>query len=78
VKHHLKNRVVWSHMLFSKVELNLAMHVRRAYYKYMSSLIEPWDGPALIAFTDGEVGPAPPCKSLAKSLALCCQICILR
>ena len=27
----------------------------RAYYTYMSSLIEPWDGPALIAFTDGEV-----------------------
>ncbi len=27
----------------------------RAYYKYNSALIEPWDGPALIAFTDGEV-----------------------
>ena len=33
----------------------LALHPCRAYYKYMSSLIEPWDGPALIAFTDGEV-----------------------
>ena len=26
---------------------------RRAYYEYNSSLIEPWDGPASIAFTDG-------------------------
>ena len=26
---------------------------RRAYYEYNSCLIEPWDGPASIAFTDG-------------------------
>ncbi len=26
---------------------------RRAYYEYHSGLIEPWDGPASIAFTDG-------------------------
>jgi glutamate synthase (NADPH/NADH) large chain len=26
---------------------------RRAYYEYNSSLLEPWDGPASIAFTDG-------------------------
>ena len=27
---------------------------RRAWYDYHSTLVEPWDGPALIAFTDGE------------------------
>jgi glutamate synthase (ferredoxin) len=26
---------------------------RRAFYEYHSCLIEPWDGPAAIAFTDG-------------------------
>ena len=25
----------------------------RAFYEYHSSLMEPWDGPASIAFTDG-------------------------
>jgi glutamate synthase (NADPH) large chain len=28
---------------------------RRAFYRFHSTLIEPWDGPALIAFTDGSV-----------------------
>jgi glutamate synthase (NADPH) large chain len=28
---------------------------QRAFYRYHSSLIEPWDGPASIAFTDGTV-----------------------
>ena len=28
---------------------------RRAFYEYYSSLMEPWDGPASIAFTDGTV-----------------------
>ena len=28
---------------------------RKAFYEYHSSLMEPWDGPASIAFTDGEV-----------------------
>jgi glutamate synthase (ferredoxin) len=27
---------------------------RRAFYQYHSSLMEPWDGPAAIAFTDGK------------------------
>ncbi|MBI4198462.1 MAG: glutamate synthase large subunit, partial [Chloroflexi bacterium] len=27
---------------------------RRAFYEYHSFLMEPWDGPALIAFTDGK------------------------
>jgi len=26
---------------------------RRAFYEFHSSLMEPWDGPALVAFTDG-------------------------
>jgi glutamate synthase (NADPH/NADH) large chain len=28
---------------------------RRAFYEYHSSLMEPWDGPAAIGFTDGKV-----------------------
>ena len=28
---------------------------RKAFYEYASSLIEPWDGPAAIAFTDGHL-----------------------
>ncbi|MGE0591823.1 MAG: glutamate synthase large subunit [Vicinamibacterales bacterium] len=28
---------------------------RRAFYEYHSSLMEPWDGPASVAFTDGTV-----------------------
>ena len=28
---------------------------RRAFYEYHSCLMEPWDGPASIAFTDGTV-----------------------
>ena len=28
---------------------------RRAFYEYHSCLMEPWDGPASIAFTDGEI-----------------------
>jgi glutamate synthase (NADPH) large chain len=28
---------------------------RRAFYDFHSSLMEPWDGPALVAFTDGTV-----------------------
>ncbi len=28
---------------------------RRAFYQYHSALMEPWDGPASIAFTDGDV-----------------------
>ncbi|MFV1990122.1 MAG: glutamate synthase large subunit, partial [Acidimicrobiales bacterium] len=27
---------------------------RRAFYEYHSSLMEPWDGPAFVAFTDGD------------------------
>ena len=28
---------------------------RRAFYEYHSSLMEPWDGPASVCFTDGTV-----------------------
>jgi glutamate synthase (NADPH/NADH) large chain len=28
---------------------------RRAFYEYSSALMEPWDGPAAIAFTDGQL-----------------------
>ena len=28
---------------------------RRAFYQFHAALVEPWDGPALIAFTDGSV-----------------------
>ena len=28
---------------------------RRAFYEYTSSLVEPWDGPAAVAFTDGHM-----------------------
>ncbi|MBV9096052.1 MAG: glutamate synthase subunit alpha, partial [Streptosporangiaceae bacterium] len=28
---------------------------RRAFYRFHASLMEPWDGPALVAFTDGSV-----------------------
>eukprot|EP00820_Chromera_velia_P022382 Cvel_8240.t1-p1 / transcript=Cvel_8240.t1 / gene=Cvel_8240 / organism=Chromera_velia_CCMP2878 / gene_product=Glutamate synthase 1 [NADH], chloroplastic, putative / transcript_product=Glutamate synthase 1 [NADH], chloroplastic, putative / location=Cvel_scaffold450:49418-60429(-) / protein_length=2160 / sequence_SO=supercontig / SO=protein_coding / is_pseudo=false len=27
---------------------------KRDYYKYCSAMMEPWDGPAMIAFTDGD------------------------
>ena len=28
---------------------------RRAFYEFHSTLMEPWDGPALVSFTDGTV-----------------------
>ena len=28
---------------------------KRAFYEYHASLMEPWDGPAAIAFTDGRM-----------------------
>ena len=28
---------------------------RRAFYRFHASLMEPWDGPAAVAFTDGTV-----------------------
>ncbi|MCA1717200.1 MAG: glutamate synthase subunit alpha, partial [Actinobacteria bacterium] len=34
---------------------DLMAEERRAFYAYHSSLMEPWDGPAAIAFTDGKL-----------------------
>ena len=34
---------------------------KRDYYRFMSCLMEPWDGPALIAFTDGRYDPFSLC-----------------
>ena len=28
---------------------------KRAFYEYYSSIMEPWDGPASISFTDGDI-----------------------
>ena len=28
---------------------------RRAFYEYHAALMEPWDGPAAVAFTDGRM-----------------------
>jgi glutamate synthase (NADPH/NADH) large chain len=37
-------------------ENNAAMdEARRAFYRFHASLMEPWDGPAALAFTDGNV-----------------------
>ncbi|SCF41945.1 glutamate synthase large subunit [Micromonospora mirobrigensis] len=30
-------------------------HRRRSFYRFHASLMEPWDGPASVAFTDGEI-----------------------
>ncbi|PSP84185.1 glutamate synthase large subunit [Halobacteriales archaeon QS_1_68_17] len=35
-------------------EANLVDDERRAWYDYHASVVEPWDGPALVAATDGE------------------------
>ncbi|MCC6621705.1 MAG: glutamate synthase large subunit [Deltaproteobacteria bacterium] len=32
-----------------------ATQARRAFYEYASNLMEPWDGPAAIVFTDGQL-----------------------
>ncbi len=29
--------------------------VKKAFYEYHASLMEPWDGPASISFTDGKI-----------------------
>jgi glutamate synthase domain-containing protein 1 len=29
---------------------------KKAFYEYNSCIMEPWDGPAMIAFTDGTEG----------------------
>ena len=43
---------------------------RKAFYEYHASLMEPWDGPASIAFTDGTVGRRGPRPERPPPLAL--------
>ena len=38
----------------------------RDYYKYQAAIMEPWDGPALVCFTDGD-GVGQLCFELAQS-----------
>ncbi|HAP34930.1 MAG TPA: hypothetical protein DCQ28_02950, partial [Bacteroidetes bacterium] len=38
----------WSHDVTMSPE-------KKAFYEYHASLMEPWDGPAAVAFTDGKV-----------------------
>ena len=33
---------------------NSMSNVKKAFYKYNSNIMEPWDGPASIPFTDGD------------------------
>lgn len=42
--------------LFFKCQENAdAMDAKiRDYYKFQAALLEPWDGPALVCFTDGD------------------------
>ena len=45
---------------------------RRAFYEYHAAMMEPWDGPASIAFTDGKpdrrhAGPQRPAAERATS-----------
>ncbi len=43
-------------MIPEAYENNLEMDpARRAFYEFHSCVMEPWDGPACVAFTDGEV-----------------------
>ena len=41
-------------MLYSRLERKPELEAdRRAFYEYHAALMEPWDGPAAVAFTDG-------------------------
>lgn len=44
----------WERMLESDAR-NTVGAERRAFYQYHSALVEPWDGPAAITYTDGRV-----------------------
>src|SRR6476661_7665045 len=56
---HLGGRPIWHAVLMMIPEAwenHATMSAeKRAFYRYHSSLMEPWDGPASIAFTDGTV-----------------------
>src|SRR2546421_4659257 len=56
---HLGGRPIW-HAVLMMIPEAWENHAtmspeKRAFYRYHSSLMEPWDGPASIAFTDGTV-----------------------
>ncbi len=56
---HLGGRPLW-HAVLMMIPEAWENHAtmsseKRAFYRYHSSLMEPWDGPASIAFTDGTV-----------------------
>src|SRR3989442_1173539 len=56
---HLAGRPIWHAVLMMIPEAwenHASMSAeKRAFYRFHSSLMEPWDGPASIAFTDGTV-----------------------
>jgi glutamate synthase (NADPH) large chain len=56
---HLAGRPIWHAVLMMIPEAwenHTTMSAeKRAFYRFHSSLMEPWDGPASIAFTDGTV-----------------------
>src|ERR1700736_5552150 len=56
---HLAGRQIWHAVLMMIPEAwenHTTMSAeQRAFYRFHSSLMEPWDGPASIAFTDGTV-----------------------
>ena len=43
---------------------------RRAFYEYHAALMEPWDGPAAVAFTDGRQIGADPRSQRAQTRSL--------
>jgi glutamate synthase (NADPH/NADH) large chain len=56
---HLAGRPIW-HAVLMMIPEAWENHTsmspeKRAFYRFHSSLMEPWDGPASIAFTDGTV-----------------------
>ena len=58
---------------------------RRAFYEYHASMMEPWDGPAAVAFTDGKwLGATLDVPVLASAnlpsmvLAAACAVAIFR
>src|SRR5439155_8447095 len=56
---HLAGRPIWHAVLMMIPEAwenHASMSAeKRAFYRFHASLMEPWDGPASIAFTDGTV-----------------------
>jgi len=42
-------------MMIPEAEGNIVDEDRKAFYRYASSLVEPWDGPAAIVFSDGQL-----------------------